>query len=118
MAGETEVPPEQKVEDLPQIIRCTVWSIEMVLVGDKDGRNLTQPCSYEAPVHGVTDNAINCKRVDQVPDCQHRSNHVNHDPFRAPECLFQAEKTILPFQADFPYRAVDVGTAMLGNEIV
>jgi hypothetical protein len=56
-------------------------------------------------------------RVDQVPDSQHRSYHINHDPFRAPNRPFQAEKTILPFEANFSYSAVDVGTAMLGNKI-
>jgi hypothetical protein len=56
--------------------------------------------------------------VDQVPDSQHRSHHIYHNPLRAPDCLFKAEKTILPFETDFPRRAVDVGTAMLGNEII
>jgi hypothetical protein len=56
-------------------------------------------------------------RVDQVPDSQHRSHHIDNDPFRAPNRPFQAEKAILTFEADFPYRAVDVGAAMLGNKI-
>jgi hypothetical protein len=56
--------------------------------------------------------------TDESSDTQARSHHIIHDPFRAPECLFQAEETVLPFKTDFAVRPVQVAALVLFHEII
>jgi hypothetical protein len=56
--------------------------------------------------------------MDELSHTQDRSHHINDNPFRAPECLFQAEETVLPFKTDFAVRPVQVAALVLFHEII
>jgi hypothetical protein len=56
--------------------------------------------------------------TDQSSDTKGRSHHIKNDPFRAPECLFQAEETVLPLKTDFAVRLVKFGAPVLFHEII
>jgi len=90
----------------------------MVLVCDKDDRNPPEPCSNHPAIHGVADNTVNTQCEDQAPDAQCGFKQIKCDPFRARERLFQGEKSVLPFKADFPLPAVQVGTPVFMDKIV
>jgi hypothetical protein len=55
---------------------------------------------------------------DETPYAECGPDHVEHDPFRAPERLFETEKTVLPLKTDFPGGIMEVGAAVLLHEIV
>jgi hypothetical protein len=55
---------------------------------------------------------------DEPPDADGRPAHIEHDPFRAPEGFFETEKTVLPFEADFAGRVMEMGAMVLFHEII
>jgi hypothetical protein len=54
--------------------------------------------------------------TDESSGNQTRSHHIKQDPFRAPDRLFQAEETVLPFKTDFAVRPVQVAAPVLFHE--
>jgi hypothetical protein len=54
----------------------------------------------------------------ETPYAECGPDHIEHDPFRTPERLFETEKTVLPLKADFTGSIMDVGAAVLLHEII
>jgi hypothetical protein len=90
----------------------------VVLVGNEYDRSLFYTGCKHTSVHGVAHHAIEVMFLDESVDTHYRFYHIKQDPFRAPECLFQAEKAILPFKTDFAMRPVKVADLVLLHEII
>jgi hypothetical protein len=90
----------------------------MVLVGDEDYGDVLQPGGNDTPIHGIAHHAVNPEFSDEPPDADGGPDHVGHDPFGAPERLFETEKTVFPFQADFAGSVMEVRAVVQFHEIV
>jgi hypothetical protein len=118
MVRESDISPDEKIQDLPDGVCRVAWTIEMVLVGNEDTRCLFEPGSKDTPIHGITDYAVKPVFTDELPDSQARSNHVSDNPFRAPQGLLQAEESLLPFEAYFPPCPVQTKAILLVQKFV
>ena len=115
---ETQVAPDENVEDLPDRVGCPVRPVEMVLVGDEHDRDMLHTRRHHAAVHRIAHHAIVAVVADEPADVQRRQDQVEREGFRVPEGLFQAEKPILPFETDLAADPVQARTPVLVHEIM
>jgi hypothetical protein len=93
-------------------------AIEMVLVRDEHDRDMVETPGEHPPVHGIADNAVKMVFFYQPVDTQRRLHHIDADPFRVPEGLFQAEKPAFSFETDLAGSTVQVRAPVLVHEII
>jgi hypothetical protein len=53
---------------------------------------------------------------NQASDAQAGTDHIEQDKFRIPERLFETEKPIFSFKANFPGRGMDMRAPVLFHE--
>jgi len=93
-------------------------AIEMVLVRDEHDRDMVETPGKHAPVHGIADNAVEAVFFYQPVDTQRGPHHVEADPFRVPEGLFQAEEPAFALETDLAGSTVEVRTPVLVHKII
>jgi hypothetical protein len=109
---------DEEIENYPDRVCRASRPVEMILVGDENNRYLADPGGSHSAIHGITDDAVKPVQGNEPADTHGRRYHIEHNPFRAQESLFQAEKPVFPFKADFTGRLVEIAAPVLFHEIM
>jgi hypothetical protein len=116
LVRESQVAPDEEIENYPDRVCRAARPVEMILVGDKNNRYLPDPGGSDSAIHGITHDTIKPVPGDEPADTPGRGYHIEHNPFRAQESLFKAEEPVFPFKADFTWRLVEVAAPVLFHE--